>query len=298
MLLNDSLDKKIKERKKELRESFSKLRNEVETRKEIESEIKIAAEVQHSILPNITSKYIRPEFTLYAALEAAKDAAGDFYDFFYLDDGRLALVLADVSGKGITAALFMAFAKTVLRNICPGEKDPSEALIKANKILVTDNIRCMFVTVFLCYYNIDTGELIYANAGHHEAIILNDRPDINFSRMKNLTKRFDKLSSAISLNTFGNLNNIPLGVIEDATYISGNKRLNFGDSVICYTDGVSEAISPEEEEYGEERLYKLLKKNRSLKPSELSNAIIKDVKDFEERNRFDDITVLIFKRNE
>ncbi|HJO93922.1 MAG TPA: SpoIIE family protein phosphatase [Victivallales bacterium] len=276
ILINNSLEDKVKERTKELRISFSKLRKEIETRKKVENEIKIAAEIQRSILPKITSKYQKPEFTLSAELEPAKDAAGDFYDFFYMADGRLALILADVSGKGITAAIFMTFAKTVLKNICQNEKDPSDALKKANNILATDNDQCMFVTVFLCYYNIETGEIIYANAGHHEAVILNDK----------------------SISTFGTSNNMALGVMENEEYSSESKKLSTGDSIICYTDGVTEAISPEVKEYGEKKLYKLLKKNRSLKPSELSNAIIKDVKDFEERNRFDDITVLIFKRNE
>lgn len=274
--LNNSLDDKVKERTKELRKSFSKIRKEIETRKKIESEIRIAGEIQQSILPNITAKYKRPEFALYAELEPAKDAAGDFYDFFYIDENTLALIIADVSGKGITAAFFMAFAKTILRNICPLEKNPSDALDKTNKILATDNDKCMFVTAFLCYYNIKTGNIAFANSGHHNSIIISDN----------------------SQTLFGHLNNVPLGIMENVTYQSGNQKLSVGDSIIFYTDGVTEAISPSEEEYGEKRLYNLLQKHSSLEPSELTQKIIREVTGFEEGSRFDDITILIFRRNE
>ncbi|HJO92412.1 MAG TPA: SpoIIE family protein phosphatase [Victivallales bacterium] len=263
----------------------------------LEHEIRTAAEIQRSILPGLSNKFKRPEFTLCTKLMPARDAAGDFYDFFYLDDNRLALIIADVSDKGIAAAVFMSFAKTLLRNICPSEENPAMALNKANKILSANNIKCMFVTVFLSYYNIKTGDIIYANAGHHDAIVLNDNSDCSLGDISKFTKHFNKLSSCRSYNSFGNLNNIPLGIMENVTYKEGHKHLQIGESIISYTDGVTEAISPSEEEYGEKRLCDLIIKNKHLEPSKLLEKIIKEVIDFEEGNRFDDITIMIFKRN-
>ncbi|MCP4178563.1 MAG: SpoIIE family protein phosphatase [bacterium] len=263
----------------------------------LENEIKTAAEIQRSILPVLSAKFKRPEFSLCTRLEPAKDASGDFYDFFYLDDNRLALIIADVSDKGVAAAIFMSFAKTILKNICPTEKNPAIALSKANKILSVNNIKCMFVTVFLCYYDIKTGEIVYANAGHHDAIILNNNRDNSLGQISDFTKHFNKLSSCRAYNSFGSLSNLPLGIMEDATYKAGHKLLKTGDSIICYTDGVTEAISPSEEEYGDNRLCELIVKNKNLSPLKLLEKIIKEVTDFEEGNRFDDITVMIFRRN-
>jgi serine phosphatase RsbU (regulator of sigma subunit) len=263
----------------------------------LENEIKTAAEIQLSILPNLSDKFKRPEFTLYAELAPAKDAAGDFYDFFYLDDDRLALIVADVSGKGITAAIFMSFAKTILRNICPGEKNPADALNKANRILASNNVKCMFVTVFLCFYNIKTGIITYSNAGHHEAIILAENSKNNLGDMQKLTNRFHDKSFKSTYNSFGNLNNLPLGVMINSKYDTDQKKLELGESIICYTDGVTEGISPLEEEYGEKRLCKLIDEHRSSSPFKLTKKIIKNVIEFEGKNRFDDITVMIFKRN-
>ncbi|HJO93923.1 MAG TPA: SpoIIE family protein phosphatase [Victivallales bacterium] len=274
VLLNENLDNIVMEKTKELRESFSKLRNEIEAREKIENEIKIATEIQKSILPNITSKFIRPEFTLYAKMEPGKDAPGDFYDFFYTADGKLAMILADTSETGITAAFFMTFAKTAIKNICLNEKDPSEALKKANKILATDNVKCIFTTLLLLYYDIETGNINFANAGHHPAIKLGDK----------------------SINSFGCFYNMALGVMGNTTYKSGNINLKIDETIICYTDGVIEAVSPSDEEYGEKRFYELLKKNRKLTPSEISCKIIKNVKNFEDDNRCSDVTILAFKR--
>jgi phosphoserine phosphatase RsbU/P len=273
--LNIRLDDKVKERTRELKRSFKKLRKEIETRKKLESEIKIAAEIQQGILPNITEIFKRAEFDLHAALEPAGDAAGDFYDFFYISDNKLALIVGDVSGKGITAALFMAFAKTVLKNICLHETNPANVIQKANDILATDNAKCMFVTLFLVFYDISTGYIEYANAGHHDTILVNEE----------------------SYSLFGRLNDIPLGVYKNIDFHKGTIQLKPNDTFICYTDGITEAISPNNEEFGEEQLCNFVFKNNSKSVSDISKEVIKNVINFEANNRFDDITILIFRRN-
>ncbi|MCP4180797.1 MAG: SpoIIE family protein phosphatase [bacterium] len=288
--LNNSLDKRVKER-------TTKLKYEIKERNKLEYEIKTAAEIQKSILPEISENFIRPEFTLYAALLSAVDAAGDFYDFYYIDDNTLALIIADVAGKGISAAFYMTFAKTVLWNCCQTEKDPAKALTKANKILATNNVQFMFVTVFLCFYNIKTGDITYANAGHHDAVIFNTDSNKNYGKLHTLTKHFSNISSASSYHTFGYLNNLPLGFSEESIYDTGHKKLAIGESIFCYTDGVTEAMSPSGEGFGEEKLYKLLLNNQFLSTKKLAKKVITEVESFEKENRFDDITVLVFRRN-
>ena len=288
--LNNSLDRRVKER-------TIKLKQEIEEKSKLINEIKIASDIQQSILPKITDKFKRPEFTLYAELEPALNASGDFYDFFYINKNILAFVIADVSGKGISAAFFMTFAKTVLLNSCLSEKDPAAALSKTNKILSTNNVQFMFVTAFLCYYNIKTGDITYANAGHHDAIIVNTNTNNNLGNLQTLTKRFKNMSSDKSYQSFGYLDNIPLGFRENSIYNNGHRKLDVGESILCYTDGVTEAYSPSEEIFGENRLYKLLQENINLPPQELVKKVISDVKYFEKENRFDDITVLLFKRD-
>ncbi|HJO94193.1 MAG TPA: SpoIIE family protein phosphatase [Victivallales bacterium] len=260
---------------RELTDYIENLKTEISARERIESEIKVAAGIQQSILPKLTDEFIRKEFDLSAKLNPAKDAAGDFYDFFYIGENRLAILIADVSGKGISSAFFMTLAKTVIRNICSNESDPSMALNKTNKILSTNNSECMFVTAFLCYYDILTGDFIYANAGHHEAVVLQN----------------DK-----SYRTFGKLHNPPLGIIQETEYRTGWDRLGMGECLVLYTDGVTEAVSASEIEFGEDNLYRILIDNINLTPSELIEKLIAEVLLYEEDNRFDDITVFIFKR--
>jgi serine phosphatase RsbU (regulator of sigma subunit) len=268
---NDTLDSQVKEKTEELRE-------EIENRKQIEHEIKIAVSIQQSILPKLTDMYLRNEFTLSAKLLPALNAAGDFYDFFYVNEDtkdKIAILIADVSGKGISAAFFMTLAKTVIRNVSIRAKNPAVAFNRANRILSTNNVECMFVTAFLYFYDIKTGEFTYANAGHHNALLLNKNKPCQ---------------------SFGNLGNMALGVNETEKYLTGTGKLNIDEEILCYTDGVTEAISPGEEEFGEERLLNLILSEQSLSPEDLVDQIIKEVTFFEEKSRFDDITIFIFKR--
>ncbi|MCP4179105.1 MAG: SpoIIE family protein phosphatase [bacterium] len=269
---NNTLDTQVQEKTEELKE-------EIENRKEIEHEIKIAVSIQRSILPKVTDQYLRNEFSLSAKLVPALNAAGDFFDFFYLDEeeNKIAILIADVSGKGISAAFFMTLAKTVIRNTCIKSKSPAAAFNKANKILSTNNVECMFVTAFLYFYDIKTGEFTYANAGHHNAVLINNNEPCK---------------------TFGNLGNLPLGVEHDEKYLNATGKLIMGEKILCYTDGVTEAVSPTEIEFGEENLLNLIVSYQSLSPQRLVEKIIEEVTSFEVNSRFDDITIFVFRKNE
>ena len=260
----------------QLKKYTEDLKAETITRQEIESEIKIASEIQRTILPNPACLPKNDKFDLTAKIDAAKNVSGDFYDFFYLDKDNIVVLIADVSGKGLQAAFFMAMAKVLIKNQALFEHDPGKVLEKANKMLCMDNSAQMFVTVFLAFYCISDGTIHYANAGHHNAILIaNDRDNVR------LTEKH---------------HNIALGVVDNLKIKTGTARLEIGETCIQYTDGVTEAVSPENEEYGEERLIKLLLENKNMTLDKITDEILKDVQIFENKNRFDDITIVAFKR--
>ena len=258
-----------------LQKYMADLEKSIISRKKIQDEVQIAAEIQRSTAPKFTPEFKRPEFSLSVALEPASTGAGDFYDFFYIGEDRIALVIADVSGKGIAAAFFMTMARTILRNNCKNEASPSDAMNKTNKILAADNEKCMFVTVFLAYYDIKTGSIVYANAGHHEAITVDKNKEFTF---------------------FGSLNNPILAVYDDTEYSESTYNLAKGETLILYTDGITEAVF-NEEPFGEDRLIEFIKNNIDLSTDQLCTAIVKSVREFEKGIPFDDITLVIFKRN-
>ena len=262
---------------RELKEYEANLKKEIEQRQIIETEVKVAGDIQTSLLPQITEDFIRKEFSLAALLASAKDASGDYYDFFYVDKNKLAVLIADVSGKGISAAFFMALAKTLIKSICLQFKkhDPAEVLTIANNILNRDNSKLMFVTAFLAFYDIDTGLFTYSNAGHHEALLL---------------------TADAQCSEFGLSKQMAMGVMPDIQYTFDSIELNFGEKIILYTDGVTEAVDPENNEYGLVRLKNLIMENKNSTCDSLAETIVGDILKFEDGNRFDDITLLILQR--
>lgn len=252
------------------------LTEEIRKRLCYETEVKVAGDIQLSLLPKITEKFKNDYFDIAAVLCPAKDASGDFYDFFYLDNNILAVLIADVSGKGISAAFFMAVAKTVIKSaaIRRHTDGPGNVLSLANNMLNHDNEKSMFVTAFIAFYDIDSGRFLYSNAGHHSAIYLNSKGECD---------------------EFGRMNNLALGIIPDVEYTTQEIFLNKNDRVILYTDGVSEAINGNDEEFGEGELKQILSRNSDKDSDKLANIIINNVRNFEEGNKFDDITLLILE---
>jgi len=254
------------------------LKRETAVREVFENEVKITRDIQLSLIPRTFPPFPdRTEFNLFAVLQPAKQVAGDFYDFFFIDDDTLVFLVGDVSGKSVPAAFFMAVTRTLLRSACHQRTDPAQVLTMANRILAENNDACMFVTLFLAFYTVKTGKMRYANAGHNPAFLLeqNHAP-----------------------STFGLCKDPPLGIIDDYEYHSGAITLDPGKTIMVYTDGVTEAHSPNGDLYGEERLEKFLAHQAALPLENVCSALIDELDVFQDSSVFDDITLLLLHRNQ
>ena len=246
--------------------------------KRIAQELELASSIQIAALPRNFKFPSRYEFEIYALMDAAKEVGGDFYDFFFIDEKKFALVIADVSGKGIPAALFMMRSKTAIRSFAENHYSPTEILNKVNSVLCDGNDAEMFVTVWIGIIDLSNGEIACANAGHEFPIILRSDGD------------YEVLKDSHSL---------PLAAIDGMKTKEYTLKINPGDRIFVYTDGVPEAINPNKEQYGTDRLVKVLNENKSCHLNELLTTIRKDVADFANgEEQFDDITMLGFIFND
>ena len=261
----------------QLRNYMDSLAREVAAREVFEAEVTITRDIQQSLLPRTFPPFPdRKEFDLFAALTPAKEVAGDYYDFFFSNDSTLVFLVGDVSGKSVPAAFFMAVSRTLLRSLCQQFDDPATVLTNANRILEEDNETCMFVTLFLCYYSVDTGSLVYANAGHMPSFVLSpDAPP----------------------RTFGLCDDPPLGLVASHQFHSGTNTLAPHETVLLYTDGVTEAHSPENELYGENRFEEFLSNHSRDSVDLLCSNLMSALSVFQHGAVFDDITVLLLKCN-
>lgn len=260
----------------ELRTYMKNLEEEMESQSKVDSEMDIARKIQQSLLPRWESFLNDDRFSLFCELIPAKEVAGDFYDMMMLDENRFMFLVADVSGKGISAAFFMSIAKNIIRNACVNEPDnPAVAMRTANEIMSQYGTE-MFVTVFLCYMDLNSGKLNYANAGHNEPLIVT--PDGKH-------------------RYFGKLGNAVAGFIQGLDFVMGEDVINPGETLILYTDGITEATSPSEELFEEERLYEIVVVNRDSELKDICSEIIHAVEIFDNGIQFDDITLLAFRRN-
>lgn len=244
----------------------------------LKTDLAVASEIQHAILPRIFPPFPENEreVDLAALMRAAKDVGGDFYDFFRIDKEHIGLVMADVSGKGIPAAIFMAVSRTLIRAIGLQGFSPEVCITKANDLLCCESAESMFVTVFYAIYNIYTGELEYCNGGHNSPFIL--RADGRLEQMPMST-------------------NCLVGVIEGCSYTKEKMKINVGDTLLMYTDGVNEAFNVNLEEYGEARMEKILSTLNGKTCREIIDGQLEDVKRFAEgTEQSDDITIMALKR--
>lgn len=203
----------------------------------IQSELRVATDIQTSLLPRIFPAFPdREEFDIYAIMDPAKEVGGDFYDFFFIDEHNLCFIIADVADKGVPAALYMMVAKTLLKTEAQRGGEPDSILSAVNNILAVDNDNCMFVTVFCAILNTDSGEVRFANAGHNPPLLMNSS---GISYLKQQT-------------------GFVLGPIPDSSFETERLTLQPSDLLLLYTDGVTEAKNPAAELYGEERLLKAL----------------------------------------
>ena len=236
----------------DLKESIELNVRERAEKERIGAELNVATQIQSSMLPCIFPAFPhREEFDIYASMQPAKEVGGDFYDFFLIDDHTLAVVMADVSGKGIPAALFMVITKTLIQNTALSGKSPEVVFGIVNKMLCENNDANMFVTAFLGYLDIPTGKFTFVNAGHNPPLIRSAAPINGELRIENGEMgalhegRFEWLKVKVGFVLAGD---------EDTFYRQHEITLNPGDELFLYTDGVTEAVNNNQKLFGDPRL--------------------------------------------
>ena len=212
---------------------------------------------------------------LYALMDPAREVGGDFYDFFPLDDTRFAMAIGDVSGKGVPAALFMAVTRSFLRSLVREEADQSVVMTRLNDELSRDNDACMFVTLFCAVVHLDTGECRFANGGHNPPFIV--RAD----------------GSVVMLPA---VKGVAVGALEGVQYTEDRVTLRSDDTLFVYTDGVTEAMNPDNELFDEERTIASIKTHHMKTCKEMLMAIRDDLSGFANgAEQSDDITMMAFR---
>lgn len=244
----------------------------------LKTDLAVASEIQQAILPRVFPPFpdLVDQIDMAALMVPAKDVGGDFYDIFRIDDDHFGFTIADVSGKGIPAAIFMAVSRTLIRATGIRGGSPSDCLTYSNKLLSAESVDCMFVTVFYGIYNVKTGEVTYCNAGHNPPYLLKSNGEV-----KALPLAMDPM----------------VGAIPDVEYHEGTLQLEEGDLLMMFTDGVTEAMNVSFTEYGDERLVAVLKSAAGSNCQEIIDMVKADVSDFTEgAEQSDDITMLTIKR--
>jgi serine phosphatase RsbU (regulator of sigma subunit)/anti-sigma regulatory factor (Ser/Thr protein kinase) len=241
----------------------------------MEETLKLAHDIQMSMLPKVFPAFPdRKEFDIFATLVPAKEVAGDFYDFFFIDDNHLCFAIGDVSGKGVPASLFMAVTKTLFKAIASTGCAPGQILARLNNEICRDNEACMFVTLFCAIIDIRTGEIVYSNGGHNRPYHLH-RDGVR------------ALESAAGR---------ALGLVQQSSYSSGRIVLKPGEALLLYTDGITEAVAPDEALYSDARLSAFLVAHRHSAPRQLIDELVRDVRYFAgAAAQSDDITVLALR---
>lgn len=243
----------------------------------IGAELNVATKIQADMLPKIFPPFPdRTEFDVYAQMTPAKEVGGDFYDFFLVDEDHLAIVIADVSSKGVPAALFMVIAKTLIKNHAMSLESLGDVFYRVNNQLCEGNEEGMFVTAWMGVVTISTGEFEYVNAGHNPQLLMNNAD-------------YDWIHAQPGFVLAG---------LEGIPYSSEKLNLKHGARIFLYTDGVTEAQNTSEELFGEERLLESLQRNGHLPLQQMLEAVRADIDAFAgEAEQFDDITMLAFEFN-
>ncbi len=241
----------------------------------LDKELEIAKVIQSSTLPSVFPPYPdRTDFDIYATMDTAKEVGGDFYDFYMLGENRLAFLIADVSGKGITAAMFMMKAKTIIKSCAEQESDVGQILTRANSALCEGNDAEMFVTCWMGILDLATGNLTFANAGHNAPVVL-----------RGGEPRFLEFRPGFVL-----------GGMDGVRYRVGETKLEPGDEIYLYTDGVTEATDGNLELYGNDRLLAALNGVQGMTAQEVCRTVKADVDRFVgPAPQFDDITMVHLK---
>ena len=263
----------------ELKTYMENLTKATADKERIATELKVATKIQLSMLPH-NFDFNREDFEVYATMHAAKAVGGDFYDFYLLDENHLMITIADVSGKGVSAALFMSRSKTILKNFATMMTNPDDlasVMTLSNNQLCQGNDEMMFVTVFMGMLDLQSGKFIFVNGGHNPPMVYHKSID-----------KFEYLKVK---------ENIVLGMMDDMDFEQQEIQLETGDILYLYTDGVTEAMDIDNKQYGEERLSEYLNKiNKKAALEEILQKVKEDVADHVgEAEQSDDITMLAVK---
>ncbi len=272
--LASSFDRMYRELRDYIKENAAITANQ----ERIETELSLATKIQADMLPNVFPAFPdRCDFDIYASMTPAKEVGGDFYDFFLVDDDHLALVMADVSGKGVPAALFMMMAMIMIRNQALSGKSPEDVLVSVNDQICRNNREQLFVTVWLGILELSTGKLIASNAGHEKPIIKHADGDYEMIMDKH---------------------GLVVGAMGGIRYRSYELQLYPGSRLFLYTDGLMEAADESEGIFGSERALETLNRAKDASPQALLEYVKSEVKRFEgSAPRFDDLTLLCLEYN-
>lgn len=260
----------------DIKSYMTNLLKETKEKEKIQSELSVATQIQADMLPSIFPPYPdRKEIDIYATMTPAKEVGGDFYDFFLIDENHLGLVIADVSGKGVPAALFMVIAKTLIKNSAGSSLSPKEILEKVNKQLCENNESEMFVTVWMGIMELSSGRVVAANAGHE------------YPAVKNAEGQFELIKDK---------HGFVLAAMDMAKYTEYEFTLGRGETLFVYTDGVPEATNAQNELFGTDRMLKALNQEPDETPEKILSNVRAVVDEFVgEAPQFDDLTMLCVK---
>ena len=257
----------------EINKALKTIKESAAREERIATELDLAKNIQLAALPKADPAFPDEDrFELYATMHPAKEVGGDFYDFFMTDSDHLAMVIADVSGKGVPAALFMMVSKAILKNITLHGGKPSEIISMLNDNLCEDDLNDMFVTIWLGILDLNTGEMQAVNAGHEYPFITGESGDYNL---------------------YKDPHGLVVGAISGVKYKDYTITLHKGDRLFVYTDGVAEAQNSEDELFGTDRIKSSLNQHKEDNPRGIVQHIKSDVDSFAgEIPQFDDITML------
>ncbi len=279
---------KSKDEMKELADSFQYMQNELTNyianlrdttaaKEKIDSELRIAREIQMGMIPKIFPPFpTRREIDLYAVLKPAKEVGGDLYDFF-MDGENLFFVIGDVSGKGVPASLFMAVTRSLFRSAAGHLQSPAAIVSSLNTSISENNDANMFITLFVAVLNVETGKMKFCNAGHNPPLLLNPNGHCEFMKTEA---------------------NVPVGVVSNYAFKEQQMLLASGTLLLCYTDGVTEAENTAEQLYSEKRLFNIVSNCKGCSSRKLINDILQDINLHVNNNEpSDDITMMAVDYN-
>lgn len=269
----EELAKSVDFMEKEINEYIDNIKNITSEKERISTELSLATKIQLSLLPHVFPPFPdRKEFDIYATMEPAREVGGDFYDFFLIDDDHLGLVMADVSGKGIPAALFMMISKIILQSCAMLGKSASETLQKTNEAICSNNQTDMFVTVWFGILEISSGVLTCANAGHEYPVIKRANGEFEIYKDKH---------------------GFVIGGMEETVYKEYKIELGAGDKLFVYTDGIPEAIDANNQMFGADRMLDSLNHSKEAFAKEILDNVRSGVADFvKDAEQFDDMTMM------